>query len=164
MTFQQPQNEAFTGATVGHGGPEVEDGTYEAVLKDIEVGTAPADKRKYLIWKFDVTYQGDVIELTGGSSPAFTPKSKATEWATTLFARPLEKGEDLTVDMFRGKRCRVLVMTNEASGWPRVEKVMAAGRTKGPNPALTIDEAVNGPTKSAPAEETLFDLPEDPQF
>ncbi len=145
------------------GAPDIEEGTYDAVLTGIEEKSYEgADgTREFLVWSFDATIDNEVVEVDGASSKVFTPKAKAVEWMSAILQRIPQVGEGIDINRdLVGKPCRVLVAKNK-NGYPRVEKVMAASRKARPvaAPAPAPEAPAPAPAPAKAEEDDLNSLP-----
>lgn len=142
-------------------GIDIEDGTYEATLLDIQVAQ-PTEKspnqNEWLKWIFQV-YDGsqDGVEMMVGSSFSFSTKSKARGWVEALLARKMERDEEIDTDTLCPKECQVTVKLDLDSGFKKIIDVMAPrkrptpGRpAQGQAPARTQAQAPARPRPAAP--------------
>ena len=114
---------------------QLEDGVYPANLLGIDEAQTDGDEIKhYARWQFEVfsDLYPDGARLSANSSLAFGPKSKARKWFSAALGRAIEAGECITPDALLPLACRVLVKTDEATGFVRVEDVLkaASGQAK----------------------------------
>jgi hypothetical protein len=109
-------------------------GTYPATLKSIEVKTSTAFG-DFRAWDF--TLEGGSV-VGGASSLSLGSKSKGGRWAIALAGKPLAKGESIDLE---GRACLVVV-EEDANGWPKVVNVVPApaGATETPDKAKVASE------------------------
>jgi len=104
--------------------PEVEPGTYEAVVADIQ--GIETQYGKSLRWFFDVkTAEDEEVRITGISSRKTSKRSKLYKWATAILGEELEK---IKLKDLIGKECMVIVKNK--NNFPSVVDVLPPVRTK----------------------------------
>lgn len=129
MTLDVPESQA------------IDAGIYPATLtklelKEIEKGEYAGDTIR--IWTFNVEVDGKLEPVSGSSSLAFGPKSKAYEWFTAIMGRsPVfgEKGVDIV-----GRRCSLWLIVDPDSGYNRIKQVLPA-TDKGQQPVAAVSAA-----------------------
>ena len=137
-------------------GLDIDDGTYEATLLDIQVAQ-PTEKspnqNEWLKWIFQV-YDGsqDGVEMMVGSSFSFSTKSKARGWVEALLARKMERDEEIDTDTLCPKECQVTVKKDLDSGFTKIIDVMAPRKRPAPQrPAQAQGAAPRPKTPPRPA-------------
>jgi len=123
--------------TVGAYTPQVEPGTYQATITAVQEAESTKDGSHYRRWDFTLD---DGRTVTGTTSLAFSPSSKAGEWMTAILGRPLKKGEEIEPV---GERCTISVVLNE-QGYERIAGVFAATSPK-PAPVRSASPAAAAP-------------------
>lgn len=111
----------------------IDAGTYPATLtkietKEIEKGPFAGDTIR--VWHFSVDVDGVTEKVSGSTSLAFGPKSKAYEWFTNIMGRsPVwgEKGVDII-----GRPCLLSLIVDEKSGYNRIQHVLPPNRGQQP--------------------------------
>ncbi len=89
----------------------LEPGWYPATLANIEAGTGPFGP----LFKFTFSLQGaegETTDITGLCGQKLAPGTKLEKWLTGL-GLDVEVGENVELDDFVGRKCRVFVDTNE---------------------------------------------------
>lgn len=82
------------------------------LVKDVEV-ERDGVKQKVDMLEWDFTLPDGVI-IQGTSTPKFTPKSKAMQWAISLGVE-IESGDTVSGKDLIGKSCQIVVKTKEKS-------------------------------------------------
>ena len=132
---------------VSAGGVDIADGAYEATLMELEV-CEPTDrspnKKPWLKWHFTVFDGSEDQELTGASSTALGPKSKARPWLEAILGRRLEPGEEIDTDTVCPKDCQVVLKNDPERGFTQVADVLPprprrqAPRSAGPDTGVSV--------------------------
>lgn len=108
--------------------------TYPAQLISIEQLASEA-YGDFLKWSFRLRLaDGTISEISGASSTATGPKSKAYKWATALLGHAPTAGsaQDLA-----GKACQLHVTVNE-DGFNRIEAVLPSKKGTSPAPVTKV--------------------------
>ena len=98
--------------------PDIEPGTYQAVLTDLTTRESK-DGGEYRHWEFALT-DGSARSVGANSSMYLSPKSKGGKWLTAIMGRALVEGENIEPV---GRPCTISVILND-NGFPTVEAVM----------------------------------------
>jgi hypothetical protein len=110
-------------------GPEIEDGTYDATLIELEPfevtvdGEKGKEERQLLRWTFSLD-DAPEVHVEGVSSQARGPNSKLAKWLLALVgAEAAEPGRKYKVSELIGSRAQIVVKHN-ANGFPKVDGVV----------------------------------------
>lgn len=91
--------------------PEIKDGVYSAVLKDIELKVNIPDGKggnfDMLQWNFIVGKEAK--EISGKSSTIISPLSKSYQWIKALTGNELEAGKDFNPESVKDTECQVVI-------------------------------------------------------
>ncbi len=111
-------------------------GTFPAKLVSIEDKTSKRDGNPYRRWEFTALTAEGPERVSGVSSVATGPSSKAHRWLRALLGRPPQRDERISVADLEGRPCVVVLETNDdgftnvADVLPRVSEATVAAYVK----------------------------------
>jgi hypothetical protein len=134
--------------------PDLPAGRYLGKLEKLEERHSDRFDSEFLIWHVRVAYGSDRVPVSGTTSVAWSPKSKAYGWASAAFGSGLNpKGPAPAYDEFVGRVVIVKVGPNE-NDWPTIEALEPySGDRTGlvPFTARTDDQLAPVPAAAADA-------------
>jgi hypothetical protein len=134
--------------------PNVQPGTYPAVVTDCSTRQAKDGGGEFRVWEFTLADDsGRTVSAT--SSMQTSPKSKAGKWIAAMIGRVPDPEEDIEVV---GLPCTVSVILND-DGFERVETVIARAAPAPRRPTKAQDAPQGAVAVEVEEEATADPLP-----
>lgn len=129
-------NNVFTGFDIAAPPADLEVGSvYQATLTGFKPFTytdpASGDERQLVEWQFVVEDGDTVTEVSGTTTTATGPKSKAYRWlVAAVGAGSVKPGAHFDPSALVGREVMVTIGENK-NGWPKVDEVVPLPKAKG---------------------------------